>query len=276
MTDLSGACWGVFIPAVFLIAVVSTLLGLFIAVAVSEVFEAQDLTPTFSAFPWSSCAGFFFPVDKLPLFLKPLSYALPLTYGADALHGGIHGQHSPAPGRGLFPAGPVLRGSFRGQASGTSKENGSSSRADPIRPAPAALSRSAWVRAAGVSDPPELSMDISAMPTGSNALIKGNKTRVTKNGDPVRMNAIGLVCPRDGQFFAIEASHVDSDRFQAFLDEANKCVADTRKINVFILDNASWHKKKTLDWGVFEPMFLPPYSPDLNPIERIWLVMKAK
>ena len=105
---------------------------------------------------------------------------------------------------------------------------------------------------------------------------KGNKTRVTKNDDPVRMNAIGLVCPRDGQFFAIEASHVDSDRFQAFLDEANKCVADTRKINVLILDNASWHKKKTLDWGVFEPMFLPPYSPDLNPIERIWLVMKAK
>ncbi len=23
-------------------------------------------------------------------------------------------------------------------------------------------------------------------------------------------------------------------------------------------------------------MYLPPYSPDLNPIERIWLVMKAK
>jgi len=25
-----------------------------------------------------------------------------------------------------------------------------------------------------------------------------------------------------------------------------------------------------------KPMYLPPYSPDLNPIERIWLTMKAR
>ncbi|MBD3177981.1 MAG: hypothetical protein GF320_22635, partial [Armatimonadia bacterium] len=31
-----------------------------------------------------------------------------------------------------------------------------------------------------------------------------------------------------------------------------------------------------LDWGQFEPVFLPPYSPDLNPIERLWLIIKAE
>jgi hypothetical protein len=36
---------------------------------------------------------------------------------------------------------------------------------------------------------------------------KGRKTRVTKNGGHLRMNVIGMVCPRSGQFFAIEASH---------------------------------------------------------------------
>jgi transposase len=105
---------------------------------------------------------------------------------------------------------------------------------------------------------------------------KGRKTRVTKNGDHVRMNAIGLVCPRTGEFFAIEASHVDSEMFQAFLDEANRTIRPVRKRNILIMDNASWHKGKSLDFGVFEPDFLPPYSPDFNPIERIWLVMKAR
>lgn len=105
---------------------------------------------------------------------------------------------------------------------------------------------------------------------------KANKTRVTKNGDHVRMNVIGQVCPRTGEFFAIEASHVDTEMFQAYLDEANRQIRAPRKRNVLIMDNASWHKSKSLDFGQFEPVFLPPYSPDLNSIERIWLVMKSR
>ena len=34
--------------------------------------------------------GLFFPVSKLPVFLRPLSYVLPLTYGADLLHGAVN------------------------------------------------------------------------------------------------------------------------------------------------------------------------------------------
>ena len=42
------------------------------------------------------------------------------------------------------------------------------------------------------------------------------------------------------------------------------------------MDNASWHKANTLPWGVFEPVYLPGYSPDFNPIERLWLLLKAE
>jgi hypothetical protein len=73
---------------------------------------------------------------------------------------------------------------------------------------------------------------------------KGKKTRVTRNGGHLRMNVIGMVCPRTGQFFAIEASHSDSVTYQAFLDEANKTVTFQRTTNVLIMDNASWHKRK--------------------------------
>ncbi len=30
------------------------------------------------------------------------------------------------------------------------------------------------------------------------------------------------------------------------------------------------------NWHNWQPMYLPPYSPDLNPLERIWLTMKAR
>ena len=93
LIDLSQVAWGAFIPAVFLIAVASTFLGLFIAVAVSEVFEAQTFS-NFFRFPMIFLCGLFFPVEKLPVFLKPISYALPLTYGADVLHGAVHGGHA--------------------------------------------------------------------------------------------------------------------------------------------------------------------------------------
>jgi ABC-2 type transport system permease protein len=34
--------------------------------------------------------GLFFPIEQLPIWLRPLSYLLPLTYGVDILHAGIH------------------------------------------------------------------------------------------------------------------------------------------------------------------------------------------
>jgi ABC-2 type transport system permease protein len=84
MTDLSGIRWLPVLGAVFLISLTSTLLGLFIAVAVKEVFEAQTFS-NFFRFPMIFLCGLFIPVQALPLILQPVSYVLPLTYGADIL-----------------------------------------------------------------------------------------------------------------------------------------------------------------------------------------------
>jgi ABC-2 type transport system permease protein len=92
LADLSQVVWGAFIPAVFLIAMASTFLGLFIAVAVSEVFEAQTFS-NFFRFPMIFLCGLFFPIEKLPVFLEPLSFMLPLTYGVDVLHWAVNGDN---------------------------------------------------------------------------------------------------------------------------------------------------------------------------------------
>ena len=105
---------------------------------------------------------------------------------------------------------------------------------------------------------------------------KGEKTRGTKNGDHIRVNVSGMVCPRTGEVFVMGFTHSDRECFQLMLDEANKTVATERRRNLLAMDNASWHKCKSLRWGAFEPIYLPPYSPDLNPIERLWLLIKAE
>ena len=89
LMDLATVHWPTLVPAIVLIAVSSTFLGLFVAVSVSEVFEAQTFS-NFFRFPMLFLCGLFFPLALLPFWLRPLAYLLPLTYGADLLHGAIN------------------------------------------------------------------------------------------------------------------------------------------------------------------------------------------
>jgi len=89
LTSLSNIRWLPVLGAVFLIAVTSTLLGLFIAVSVKEIFEAQTFS-NFFRFPMIFLCGLFIPLQALPFFLRPLSYILPLTYGADILKSSLN------------------------------------------------------------------------------------------------------------------------------------------------------------------------------------------
>ena len=88
VVDLSGTVWPAVVGSILLIAATSTFLGLFISVAVHEVFEAQTFS-NFFRFPMLFLCGLFIPVSALPVFLKPLSFLLPLTYGVDILRAAI-------------------------------------------------------------------------------------------------------------------------------------------------------------------------------------------
>lgn len=91
--NLSVVSWGPVLPAVLLIAISSSLMGLLIAVSAEQVFEAQTFS-NFFRFPMLFLCGLFIPIAKLPVFLRPLSYCLPLTYGTDILKGTITGAYS--------------------------------------------------------------------------------------------------------------------------------------------------------------------------------------
>jgi transposase len=51
------------------------------------------------------------------------------------------------------------------------------------------------------------------------------------------------------------------------------------KNSYLVMDNASFHKGKDIEELIrsykIRPLYLPPYSPDLNPIEKKWAQIKA-
>lgn len=107
--------------------------------------------------------------------------------------------------------------------------------------------------------------------------VQPGKTRTSPYlGKHIRQNVIGSVAPQSGAFFSLIVNGVDKEVFQFYLDQMAEAIPKKKgKRQLLIMDNASWHKAKSLDWHHFEPVYLPAYSPDFNPIERLWLRLKA-
>ncbi len=83
----------------------------------------------------------------------------------------------------------------------------------------------------------------------------------------------GAYSPFTGDHFELELPHCNTDNFQVYLDEFSKTKADEFK--VILLDNGAFHK--SVDLNIPENivlLFIPPYSPELNPAEKIWWRMK--
>lgn len=85
----------------------------------------------------------------------------------------------------------------------------------------------------------------------------------------------GAVEPSTGDSFFLELPHLNTVNFQLFLNEFAQHYQDT--LNILVMDNGSCHKAKALLIPAnVVCLFLPPYSPELNPIERLWEAMKAQ
>lgn len=81
--------------------------------------------------------------------------------------------------------------------------------------------------------------------------------------------------PGTGDAFFLEMPSLDAHCFQAFLDEFS--AEYPRSLNVLVLDGAGAHIAAALDMPEnILPVFLPPYSPELNPVERLWRDLKER
>jgi transposase len=91
----------------------------------------------------------------------------------------------------------------------------------------------------------------------------------------------GAVRLRDGKLvFQREEEKFNAVTFHDFLKHLRRKSSRSGRRVVVITDNAKYHHAKLhADWRIEqEPKFLldflPPYSPDLNPIERLWKLVR--
>lgn len=81
--------------------------------------------------------------------------------------------------------------------------------------------------------------------------------------------------PATGFSSAITAPEVNTETMAAFLGVLSREV-DPGDFVVLIMDQAGWHKSRALrvpDNIVI--LFLPPKSPEINPVERLWHYMRS-
>jgi len=83
----------------------------------------------------------------------------------------------------------------------------------------------------------------------------------------------GAFSPINGEHFLLELPECNTECFELFISEFSKQKPD--ELIVIVLDNGAFHKAKKLQIPEnIILIFLPPYSPELNPAEKIWAKFK--
>ncbi len=83
----------------------------------------------------------------------------------------------------------------------------------------------------------------------------------------------GAVAPTSGEHFFLELPYLNADNFQIFVDAFAQAYRDS--LNILLLDNSGAHRAERLKLpDNVRLVFLPPYCPELNPIERLWRDLK--
>lgn len=92
-----------------------------------------------------------------------------------------------------------------------------------------------------------------------------------------RISMIGGLCNKQFKAPFMFEGHCNTATFEAYIEKV--LVSALRSGMVVIIDNASFHKsqkiKKLINDAGCQLIFLPPYSPDLNPIEHYWHKIKT-
>ena len=91
----------------------------------------------------------------------------------------------------------------------------------------------------------------------------------------VRLRDGKLICQREEGTF-------NKETYFKFLQHLRRCSRRSGRRVVVIVDNASYHHARLhkpwreVFWPNFQLYFLPPYSPELNPVERVWKLTRRK
>ena len=83
------------------------------------------------------------------------------------------------------------------------------------------------------------------------------------------------IAPISGRLVWSVAPKANSEAMSEFLQLVARRLPAHRIL--MVLDGAGWHKSREVVWPKsIEPYYLPPYSPELNPVEHLWEEVREK
>ncbi len=104
--------------------------------------------------------------------------------------------------------------------------------------------------------------------------MKGTRPRVVRQKQFLSTNIFGVVCPEIDSNFVLILPEKNTEMMQLFLDEYSKIIPKNKFV-ALVVDQAGWHKSHDLKIPANMCfVLLPPYSPELNPIEQLWSKLK--
>jgi hypothetical protein len=104
---------------------------------------------------------------------------------------------------------------------------------------------------------------------------RGSRPSAVKQTEYDWIYVFAAVNPQTGDSSALLTPTVNTDYMNVHLDFISQQAGPNKHV-VLVLDQAGWHVAKGLKVPENITLFhLPPYSPELNPIERIWAYLKS-
>ena len=105
---------------------------------------------------------------------------------------------------------------------------------------------------------------------------KGERKEIATNSGRQRLNLSGMIDIFSKQVIVQEDETLEAESTIRFLKQIEAAYPRKRAIHLFC-DNARYYRNKKvtafLETSKISLQFLPPYSPNLNPIERLWKLM---
>lgn len=103
----------------------------------------------------------------------------------------------------------------------------------------------------------------------------GSRPRVVRQTQYDYLWVLGAVCPQNGRSWGLLAPHLDGAVVSVFLEELSGQL-EPDVVAVLLWDQAGFHTSHSLVIpDNIRILFLPPYSPELNPVENLWHYLKS-
>ena len=113
---------------------------------------------------------------------------------------------------------------------------------------------------------------------------RGTRPRAVRDHCRTSVYLFGAVCPERGIGAAVVLPQVNVDAMTIHLTEISRSVTHGAQA-VLVLDQAGWHtsrklrvpepRKSRCDFADIGLLPLPPYAPELNPVENVWAYLRA-